>query len=255
MKQWKLCKTKEEKAKFRRQRREQYHNMTPNQRVKWDEHRKTSYLRWLDNLTPEEKQKYKDRQRNSWQKFCERLTPERKAEIKRKIRINSKKKYNSLPKTEIQKRSKKRKEHFKTLSPEEIERRKIIASEKASAKNLKRKIKIIDHYSHGTMHCMNPKCEVLGGSKNILSLCIDHINGGGSEEMRKLGIRGGAAFHSWIVRNNYPSGYQILCASCNTIKVTENKENTIRWRKKSLKEREDKGQIHGNVAEDRIGIH
>lgn len=76
-------------------------------------------------------------------------------------------------------------------------------------------------YSNGTMKCMNPNCEVPGGSKDLRSLNLDHIHDNGSEE-RKKNSNHGSAFYSWLIKNNFPEGYQVLCANCNTIKNLEN---------------------------------
>jgi hypothetical protein len=225
LKQWKLLKSEEEKAEYRRQRREHYNNMTIEQRAKWDNHRKTYHQKWLANLPLDERQAYKSRIRSNWQTFSDNMSPEKKAEIKQHIKDNAKKKYANLPKPVKQKRVQDRKEHWKQLTPEEIEHRKRAASEKASAKNLRVKTIVVRHYSNDTMRCA--KC----GLSDIRGLCVDHINGGGRQEMRKLGIKGGTAFYRWLIRNNFPSGnYQVLCAYCNTIKVAENKENTYRYR-------------------------
>jgi hypothetical protein len=52
-------------------------------------------------------------------------------------------------------------------------------------------------------------------------LCIDHINNDGSEHRKKLfGSRlvAGQRFYSWLRKNNFPEGYQVLCWNCNTAK-------------------------------------
>lgn len=46
-------------------------------------------------------------------------------------------------------------------------------------------------------------------------LCIDHINGGGGIQRKKLG---NAGIYRWIIRNRYPKGFQILCHNCNLAK-------------------------------------
>lgn len=43
-------------------------------------------------------------------------------------------------------------------------------------------------------------------------LCIDHIDGGG-EQHRKSGI---SKICRWLIRNNFPSGFRVLCANCNS---------------------------------------
>lgn len=46
-------------------------------------------------------------------------------------------------------------------------------------------------------------------------LTIDHINGGGTQQRKKL--KGGGKFtYRWIHRNNYPVGFRVLCFNCNS---------------------------------------
>lgn len=44
-------------------------------------------------------------------------------------------------------------------------------------------------------------------------LTIDHINGGGNEHRRQLGSS--SMFYTWLRKNNFPVGYQVLCMNCN----------------------------------------
>ncbi len=45
-------------------------------------------------------------------------------------------------------------------------------------------------------------------------LCIDHIDGGGDEHRRAVG-GGSSKIYRWLKKNNYPPGFQVLCANCN----------------------------------------
>lgn len=71
------------------------------------------------------------------------------------------------------------------------------------------KLEVLSHYSFGT-----PRCEYCGET-DIRCLCIDHIDGGGSQHHREIGVGRGGAFYLWLKRNNYPDGFQVLCANCN----------------------------------------
>lgn len=51
------------------------------------------------------------------------------------------------------------------------------------------------------------------GEKALPFLTIDHIHGGGREHRRIIG--GGHNFYSWLKKNHYPTGYQVLCMNCN----------------------------------------
>lgn len=50
------------------------------------------------------------------------------------------------------------------------------------------------------------------GEKHIEFLSIDHINGGGTKLRNEHG-RG--YLYYWLVRNNFPTGYRVLCHNCN----------------------------------------
>ena len=46
-------------------------------------------------------------------------------------------------------------------------------------------------------------------------LAIDHINGGGNKHKKE---RGCSSLYAWLVRNNFPDGFQVLCHNCNLAK-------------------------------------
>lgn len=52
------------------------------------------------------------------------------------------------------------------------------------------------------------------GEKQQEFLTIDHIDGGGTAHRRKMGT-GGSRFYNWLHKQNYPSGYRVLCFNCN----------------------------------------
>ena len=55
---------------------------------------------------------------------------------------------------------------------------------------------------------------------DIRALQIDHIYNNGAEERKSLGGQkfSGWKFYKYLIDNNYPDGYQTLCANCNMIK-------------------------------------
>ena len=69
----------------------------------------------------------------------------------------------------------------------------------------KKKLKVVEHYSNGK-NC----CECCG-EKEIIFLSIDHIDGGGGKHRKKVGHN----MVHWIYKNNFPSGFRILCHNCN----------------------------------------
>jgi hypothetical protein len=82
---------------------------------------------------------------------------------------------------------------------------------KRTRKPLLIKHRVLSHYSKG-----EPICECCG-EKDLVALSIDHINGGGNAHRRSLksSERSGIAFYLWLQRNNFPSGFRVLCLSCN----------------------------------------
>ena len=44
-------------------------------------------------------------------------------------------------------------------------------------------------------------------------MTIDHIDGCGAELRKVHGL--GQSFYGWLIRNNFPPGFQVLCFNCN----------------------------------------
>lgn len=55
------------------------------------------------------------------------------------------------------------------------------------------------------------KCRCCGES-NELFLTIDHINNDGNKHRKEMNYR---SIYVWLVKNNYPDNFQILCYNCN----------------------------------------
>lgn len=86
--------------------------------------------------------------------------------------------------------------------------------------------RVMGHYSQGT-----PKCLQCGFS-NMNALSIDHINGDGAKHRREVG--GGYRIYLWLIRNNYPDGFQVLCYNCNWLKrLGENTKGIVKNEKKN----------------------
>jgi hypothetical protein len=85
------------------------------------------------------------------------------------------------------------------------------------------KIKVISHYSNGTMECANPFGEHKEPYKTMDALSIDHINGGGTKH-RLNRMYGHSGSYYWYIKNNYPEGFQVLCMNCQFIKRIKNNE-------------------------------
>jgi len=58
------------------------------------------------------------------------------------------------------------------------------------------------------------KCACCG--EDILKfLAIDHIEGNGNKHRREINLKSGSSFYTWLKRNGFPEGFQILCHNCN----------------------------------------
>jgi hypothetical protein len=96
------------------------------------------------------------------------------------------------------------------------------------AKHIKLKTRILQAYG-------GPMC-VCCGESDINVLTIDHLNNNGSEHRSELfGKRNGCSvqFYHWLIRNNFPKEYQVLCSNCNLAKhinggsLPDNRRNQI----------------------------
>lgn len=72
----------------------------------------------------------------------------------------------------------------------------------ASARN-----RVFNHYGRA--------CSCCGATERLE---IDHVNGDGGG--RRRATSSGTALYYWLIRNNFPDGFQTLCASCNKSKGT-----------------------------------
>jgi hypothetical protein len=77
--------------------------------------------------------------------------------------------------------------------------------EKNKQKRLNKKDRIINHYGGKCFCC---------GEANITFLTIDHINNDGNRH-RRINQQAKNNFYNWIIQNNFPSGFQVLCWNCN----------------------------------------
>ncbi len=71
----------------------------------------------------------------------------------------------------------------------------------------KKRREAIDHYGAVCVCC---------GESHYEFLCIDHINGGGNKHRKEIGE--GNNLPRWLIKNKFPSNFQILCANCNQAK-------------------------------------
>ena len=58
------------------------------------------------------------------------------------------------------------------------------------------------------------KCRCCG-EDDIRFLTIDHKDGKGTQHRKQLGVKAGPPFYSWLIKNNFPLQYAVLCCNCN----------------------------------------
>jgi hypothetical protein len=91
--------------------------------------------------------------------------------------------------------------------------------------NRKQKLKVVAHYSSNTMKC------VMCGISDIRVLSMDHVLGNGCTHRKEIKT---ASIYWWLTKNNYPSGFQVLCMNCQFIKRSNRNENHKRNSKVTL---------------------
>jgi len=138
-----------------------------------------------------------------------------------------------MSKDEIKQANRQSQERFRKANPEKVKERiqnyknknrdKINKAERE--KTIELKTKVMLHYSYGEIHCIH--C----GETNINFLTIDHINGKKAWKERG-GDKKAEALCRWLIREDFPDGFQVLCWNWNQIKTK--KENEIE-RKKNAK--------------------
>ncbi len=190
-----------------------------------ERHNKRYHQRILE-MSPDELTQLRLREKAKRDRYLSKRTPEQKIQSNEKAKNHMRNLRAAW--TDERKQADKewhRQWREKTICPDWIEK------ERARGRENKRllKDKIIRYYSNGEMRCVCPTCEVPGGAKNFDSLTIDHINGGGRKhdaELRANGDKGG--LYRWLLRNNFPIGFQVYCWVCNNKKRMTNNENRHR---------------------------
>ncbi len=69
----------------------------------------------------------------------------------------------------------------------------------------KHKLQVFEHYGMQCSCC---------GESVYEFLTIDHMNNDGAKHRKAIG-EGGSAIYHWLVKNDFPEGFQILCYNCN----------------------------------------
>lgn len=73
--------------------------------------------------------------------------------------------------------------------------------------------KVLSHYGGVPPRCKKCNYDI------YQALDLDHVNDDGRKERRIF--RGSLVFYKYIIKNNYPQKYQVLCKNCNWLKFYE----------------------------------
>ena len=159
--------------------------------------RTPAYRRWKRATDPEHDKRLKADAARLWRKDL--------SKSRLKSRINSAEKYRKSP--GYRERAKQRAKRWRDNNPEK--RREIVRRHDENLKNA-----VINVLTNG-----EGTCRWCGqGDQDVLT--IDHINNDGAEHRKAFGGRvfGGRALYNWLVKNDYPEGFQVLCFNCNVKK-------------------------------------
>ena len=91
-------------------------------------------------------------------------------------------------------------EQYKLAYPEKEEARKLAG--KRQRKDCK--AKVFAHYG---------SCCACCGEDNMMFLTVDHVDNDGAEHRRTM--THGSTISVWLVKHNFPEGFQILCYNCS----------------------------------------
>ena len=104
-----------------------------------------------------------------------------------------------------------RKKRLARMTPEELADYKAKVNQGNQERRDEVRRKVYGHYGDACACC---------GETEPMFLSLDHTNNDGAEHRRELGYDGNgkgasSATLSWLKRNNYPEGFQVLCMNCN----------------------------------------
>lgn len=72
----------------------------------------------------------------------------------------------------------------------------------------KARMRCLIHYSGDPPKCQCPGCD----RTHLEFLTIDHINNDGAAHRRSINFKN---IYSWLIQNNFPPGFRVLCWCCN----------------------------------------
>lgn len=97
---------------------------------------------------------------------------------------------------------------YLALHPEIYEARKQVNKDREREKRLM----VLRYYSKSEI----PFC-ICCKEKEFKFLAIDHVNNDGAKHRKEMGTKK-SRMVDWLIKNNFPSGFQVLCHNCNMAK-------------------------------------
>lgn len=82
----------------------------------------------------------------------------------------------------------------------------LVHGEKTRKRDQDKRRLCLEHYSNSSV----PYCKCCGEHTYVF-LSIDHVDNGGTQHRKEIKGR----IERFLIRNNFPTGYQILCHNCN----------------------------------------
>lgn len=92
-------------------------------------------------------------------------------------------------------------------------RRKELNTSEKRAKNAERERLRYSAYRKIVLNAYGAKCACCGEDEPLF-LEIDHVNNDGKKHRNEIGNSSKALVY-WLIQNNFPDGFQILCSNCN----------------------------------------
>ena len=83
-----------------------------------------------------------------------------------------------------------------------------------AAKNNERRKKYTLSYKLRVLDAYGGRVCVGCGEDEVVVLSIDHVHGGGNKHRQSINTPSGTAFYQWLIRNNFPPGFRVLCMNC-----------------------------------------
>jgi hypothetical protein len=143
-------------------------------------------------------------------------------EVKERTKERSR---NYYQRTEVKEKIKKHRKTPEAKAKRKIYRNKPEIKEKEKKQRDDNRFNILQVYSKRLSNSNIPCCNCCGENYHVDFLAIDHIRGSKQmdlePELKKLKYSSKFTtwkLQDWIIKNNFPSGFQILCHNCNFAK-------------------------------------